>query len=50
MLHEARRRELYEKLQHWRRWGALNEEATIQGLVMPVLKAAGYDTHDPEQA
>ncbi len=49
MPHETRRRKLYEKLQRWRRWGALNEEATIQGLVMPVLKVAGYDTLDPEQ-
>ncbi|MCS6918292.1 MAG: type I restriction enzyme HsdR N-terminal domain-containing protein [Fimbriimonadales bacterium] len=49
MKHEVRRRDLCARLQRWRNWGALNEEATIQGLVLPVLKAAGYDTYDPEQ-
>ncbi|MCS7190868.1 MAG: type I restriction enzyme HsdR N-terminal domain-containing protein [Fimbriimonadales bacterium] len=46
---EARRRELCAKLERWRTWGALNEEATIQGLILPVLQAAGYDIHDLEQ-
>lgn len=49
MFHETRRRELCAKIERWRGWSAFNEEATIQGIVMPVLETAGYDPRDPEQ-
>ncbi|KGQ21041.1 type I restriction enzyme HsdR N-terminal domain-containing protein [Thermus filiformis] len=39
---------LKERLERWRSRG-LNEEATLLGLVLPVLQMAGYDPFDPEE-
>lgn len=41
-------RTLKERLARWREKG-LNEEATLLGLVLPVLQAAGYDPFNPEE-
>ncbi|MCX7993696.1 MAG: type I restriction enzyme HsdR N-terminal domain-containing protein [Fimbriimonadales bacterium] len=49
MRFEPKRRELYTKIERWRSWSALNEEATIQGLVLPVLETSGYNTRNPEE-
>ncbi len=49
MLHEAQRRDLCEKIARWRGWNAFNEEATIQGIVLPILELVGYDTRNPEE-
>lgn len=40
---------LREKLERWKRWPAFNEEATIRGLVLPILAKAGYDPFNPEE-
>lgn len=49
MHHEAQRRDLCEKIERWRGWNEFNEQATIQGIILPVLELAGYDTRNPEE-
>jgi hypothetical protein len=46
-MHSIARR-LKERLERWRPRG-LNEEATLLGLVLPVLQMAGYDPFNPEE-
>jgi len=41
-------RTLEERLARWREKG-LNEEATLLGLVLPVLQEAGYDPFNPDE-
>lgn len=48
MHHEAQRRDLCANIERWRSWSTFNEEATIQGIVLPILELAGYNTRNPE--
>jgi predicted type IV restriction endonuclease len=41
------RLDLLERLERWKKW--LNEDATLLGLVLPVLQEAGYDPFNPEE-
>jgi hypothetical protein len=41
--------ELLERLRRWREWPSFNEEATLLGLILPVLREAGYDPFNPEE-
>jgi hypothetical protein len=41
------RPDLLERLERWKKW--LNEDATLLGLVLPVLQEAGYDPFNPEE-
>ncbi len=41
--------ELLERLRRWRGWPSFNEEATLLGLVLPILQEAGYDPFNPEE-
>jgi hypothetical protein len=43
------RSELLERLRRWREWPSFNEEATLLGLVLPILQEAGYDPFNPEE-
>jgi len=47
--YEAQRLELLKRIERWSKWSEFNEEATITGLVLPVLQHLGYDPFDPEQ-
>jgi predicted type IV restriction endonuclease len=38
-----------ERLERWKKWPSFNEEATLLGLVLPVLQEAGYDPFNPEE-
>ncbi|MEN2981997.1 MAG: hypothetical protein ABDH20_05350 [Thermus sp.] len=37
------------RLERWRNWPSFNEEATLLGLVLPLLQKAGYDPFNPEE-
>jgi hypothetical protein len=41
--------DLLERLDRWKKWPSFNEEATLLGLVLPVLQEAGYDPFNPEE-
>jgi len=41
--------ELLERLRRWRGWPSFNGEATLLGLVLPILQEAGYDPFNPEE-
>jgi hypothetical protein len=41
--------DLLEGLKRWKEWPSFNEEATLLGLVLPVLQEAGYDPFNPEE-
>ena len=43
------RPDLLERLDRWKKWPSFNEEATLLGLVLPVLQEAGYDPFNPEE-
>jgi len=47
--YEAQRLELLKRIERWSGWSKFNEDATITGLVLPVLQHLGYDPFDPEQ-
>ena len=40
---------LLERLDRWKKWPSFNEDATLLGLVLPVLQEAGYDPFNPEE-
>lgn len=40
---------MLDKLQRWRNWSEFNEEATLIGVVLPILREAGYDPFNPEE-
>ena len=40
---------LLERLDRWKEWPSFNEDATLVGLVLPILKEAGYDPFNPEE-
>ena len=40
---------LLERLDRWKEWPSFNEEATLLGLVLPILEEAGYDPFNPEE-
>jgi hypothetical protein len=41
--------DLLERLKRWKEWPSFNEDATLLGLVLPVLQEAGYDPFNPEE-
>jgi len=41
--------DLLERLKRWKEWPSFNEEATLLGLVLPILQEAGYDPFNPEE-
>jgi hypothetical protein len=43
------RPDLLERLDRWKKWPSFNEDATLLGLVLPVLQEAGYDRFNPEE-
>jgi len=43
------RPDLLERLDRWKKWPSFNEDATLLGLVLPVLQEAGYDPFNPEE-
>jgi hypothetical protein len=40
---------LLERLDRWKEWPSFNEDATLLGLVLPILEEAGYDPFNPEE-
>ncbi|MCW5935256.1 MAG: type I restriction enzyme HsdR N-terminal domain-containing protein, partial [Fimbriimonadia bacterium] len=49
MRFEAERKELLNRINRWRSWNLFNEEATILGVVLPIIKLMGYDISNPEE-
>ena len=41
--------DLLERLKRWKEWPSFNEDATLLGLVLPILQEAGYDPFNPEE-